>query len=97
MHFGFVLKTKAPDGTLHFFACQMQGSSRDECEKRIRERFELTNVYAPGYIGEVMHTLEALLACGECEDGYENSTALYEKACNKASKLGKEQSGGKAG
>jgi hypothetical protein len=97
MHFGFILKTKDPvTGELGFWACQMQGTTRAECEKRLQEKFKLTNVYAPGYAGEVMHTLEAILTGGECEDGWENSSTLYEKACNKAAKLKKESSG-KAG
>ncbi len=98
MHFGFVIRTKNPTtGTLDYFAWQLQGSTRAECESRIREKFKLTNVYPPGYSGEVMHTLEAVLSCGECEDGYENSTELYEKACNKAAKMRKESSAGKVG
>lgn len=88
MHFAFILKVQYPDGVISHIPWQRHGGTRRETEKEVRASFERDNVYGPlpkdpARLAELLDVLDG----GECADGYENSTKLYDAACQKATKL----------
>lgn len=91
MHFAFVLRCKLPNGKICHLAWQKLASSRKEMEKHIRESFAKNGAYLPGNHPPGKSELLELIEAGECKEGYENSTQLYEDACNKARKLDEKE------
>lgn len=88
MHFGFILKVEFPDGTISHIPWQRYGGTRRETEKEVRASFERDNVYGPcPKDPKRLAKLLEILECGDCADGWENSSKLYEAACQKALKL----------
>lgn len=88
MHFAFILKIQFPDGAIWHMPWQRYGGSRREAEKVIRDSFERDNVYAPQMKNPSrLGVLLDMLDCGECEDGIQNSSDLFEAACKKAARL----------
>jgi len=90
-HYGFIAKVKLKDGKIQHFAWQRLATSRAEALKHVKSKLAEDNVYLPGTPKEKWGELLDILEAGECPEGYENSTQLYEDVCNKARKLDGKQ------
>ncbi len=89
-HFGFLVKVKHKDGTVRHYARQRLSGTRAEALKVIKGNFEENNVYLPGSTKENWADLVEIVDAGESDEGYENSTQLYDDVCKKGEKLNKK-------
>lgn len=87
MHYAFIKKVSR-SGTLYHLAHVLLAPSIDEARTRVLKDFE--NGKMPGEV------LEKLIDFGQCKDGYDNSTDLYEKCCKQAAKLDSKAQGAHA-